>query len=72
VEGPSKRDPSVMTGRTSQNKLVHFDPSGRPAIANGSYAEVRVTGAGRHHLTGEFSQVTSRPTHRVLIPVTAG
>ncbi|PLS76178.1 MAG: tRNA (N6-isopentenyl adenosine(37)-C2)-methylthiotransferase MiaB [Actinobacteria bacterium] len=24
VEGPSKRDPSVLTGRTRQNKLVHF------------------------------------------------
>ena len=30
VEGPSKRDPSVTTGRTTQNKLVHFAPvSGR-------------------------------------------
>ena len=27
VEGPSKRDPSVITGRTSQNKLVHFEPT---------------------------------------------
>ena len=26
VEGPSKRDPSVITGRTAQNKLVHFQP----------------------------------------------
>src|SRR5439155_20426030 len=24
VEGPSKKDPSVATGRTRQNKLVHF------------------------------------------------
>jgi tRNA-2-methylthio-N6-dimethylallyladenosine synthase len=24
VEGPSKRDPDVVTGRTTQNKLVHF------------------------------------------------
>ena len=24
VEGPSKRDPSVVSGRTRQNKLVHF------------------------------------------------
>ena len=31
VEGPSKRDPSVTTGRTGQNKLVHFAaPDGRP------------------------------------------
>ena len=25
VEGPSKRDPEVLTGRTEQNKLVHFN-----------------------------------------------
>ena len=36
VEGPSKRDPTVTTGRTSQNKLVHFAPvdgtAGRPPV----------------------------------------
>ena len=26
VEGPSTRDPEVLTGRTRQNKLVHFAP----------------------------------------------
>jgi tRNA-2-methylthio-N6-dimethylallyladenosine synthase len=72
VEGPSRRDPSLITGRTSQNKLVHFDPiAGRPP-ATGSYADVRVTGAGRHHLTGELLAVTARPSHRVLIPVSSG
>ena len=73
VEGPSKRDPSVTTGRTGQNKLVHFaapDP-GRP-IASGSYASVRVTDAARHHLTGDLVEVTARPSHRVRIPVSAG
>ena len=24
VEGPSKKDPAVLTGRTVQNKLLHF------------------------------------------------
>jgi tRNA-2-methylthio-N6-dimethylallyladenosine synthase len=74
VEGPSKRDASVTTGRTSQNKLVHFataEASGRPP-ASGSYARVVVTGAARHHLTGELIEVTARPSHRVRIPVTAG
>jgi tRNA-2-methylthio-N6-dimethylallyladenosine synthase len=72
VEGPSKRDPSVVSGRTRQNKLVHFDPAAgrRPAV--GSYADVEVTGAARHHLTGELRAVTSRPSHRVRIPVSAG
>src|SRR5436309_1188308 len=30
VEGPSKRDPAVVTGRTRQNKLVHFPATGLP------------------------------------------
>jgi tRNA-2-methylthio-N6-dimethylallyladenosine synthase len=72
VEGPSRRDPTVVTGRTSQNKLVHFEPVGGRPVAPGSYADVRVTGAGRHHLTGELVTVTARPSHRVLIPVTSG
>jgi tRNA-2-methylthio-N6-dimethylallyladenosine synthase len=72
VEGPSKRDPSVTTGRTSQNKLVHFAPGDgrRPAV--GAFAEVRVTDAARHHLAGELLDVTTRPRHRTLIPVAAG
>jgi tRNA-2-methylthio-N6-dimethylallyladenosine synthase len=72
VEGPSKRDPSVMTGRTSQNKLVHFEPTGGRPIPNGSYADVRVDDAARHHLTGTLLGVTARPSHRVRIPVSAG
>jgi tRNA-2-methylthio-N6-dimethylallyladenosine synthase len=72
VEGPSRRDPGLVTGRTSQNKLVHFDPvEGRPATS-GSFADIAVTGAGRHHLTGRLLDVTARPSHRVRIPVTSG
>jgi tRNA-2-methylthio-N6-dimethylallyladenosine synthase len=72
VEGPSKRDPEVVTGRTGQNKLVHFSPPGGGTPPAGSYAEVTVTGAARHHLLGEWRRVTARPSHRVLIPVTSG
>jgi tRNA-2-methylthio-N6-dimethylallyladenosine synthase len=72
VEGPSKRDPSVTTGRTGQNKLVHFATVGTRPVAAGSYATVRVTDAARHHLTGELVEVTARPSHRVRIPVSAG
>jgi tRNA-2-methylthio-N6-dimethylallyladenosine synthase len=72
VEGPSKRNPTVTTGRTSQNKLIHFGPpEGRP-IPGGSYAEVEVTDAARHHLTGVLRRVTARPAYRVRIPVSAG
>jgi tRNA-2-methylthio-N6-dimethylallyladenosine synthase len=72
VEGWSKRDPSVMTGRTSQNKLVHFEPTAGTPIPAGAYADVMVTGAARHHLTGDLLAVTARPSHRVRIPVSAG
>jgi tRNA-2-methylthio-N6-dimethylallyladenosine synthase len=72
VEGPSKRDPSVITGRTTQNKLVHFDPVSDHPLPEGSYAEVRVTGSARHHLTGELVDVTAGPSHRTHIPVSAG
>jgi tRNA-2-methylthio-N6-dimethylallyladenosine synthase len=72
VEGPSKRDAAITTGRTGQNKLVHFlVPDGR-SVPSGSYAAVRITDAARHHLTGELVEVTARPSHRVRIPVTAG
>jgi tRNA-2-methylthio-N6-dimethylallyladenosine synthase len=72
VEGPSKRDPSVTTGRTTQNKLVHFTPADGRAVPVGSFADVRVTEAARHHLGGELVAVTARPRHRTLIPVAAG
>ena len=49
VEGPSKKDAAMTTGRTRQNKLVHF-PAGDAAI--GTFRDVVVTGAAAHHLIG--------------------
>ena len=69
VEGPSKRDPGVLTGRTRQNRLVHF-PSPDP-LRPGTYAEVDVTAAGAHHLRGELARVTAPPRWRTRIPVVA-
>ncbi len=67
VEGPSKKDPTVLSGRTRQNKLVHFVA---PApVRNGSYARVEVTRAAPHHLVGEWVDLLAEPTHRVRIPV---
>jgi tRNA-2-methylthio-N6-dimethylallyladenosine synthase len=69
VEGPSKKDPSLLTARTRQNKLVHFRA---PApLAAGTFADVRVTAAAPHHLTGELVDVTARPRHKTRIPVAA-
>jgi tRNA-2-methylthio-N6-dimethylallyladenosine synthase len=67
VEGPSKRDPSVLTGRTGQNKLVHF-PS-EHAIRVGTFAEVTVTEGASHYLHGELLRVTAPARHKTRIPV---
>ncbi len=71
VEGPSRKDPAMITGRTRQNRLVHFPP-GAAEVAVGSYARVRVTGAAPHHLTGALVEVVAPPRHRSRLPVTTG
>jgi tRNA-2-methylthio-N6-dimethylallyladenosine synthase len=68
VEGPSRKDPAVLSGRTRQNKLVHF-PAGEP-LRPGTYAEVLVTAAAPHHLRGDLVRVTAPARHRTRIPVT--
>ncbi len=68
VEGPSKKDPDMLTGRTRQNKLVHF-PAGDEPAGEGTYGEVRVEAAAPHHLLGEWLGATFRPRRRVRIPV---
>jgi tRNA-2-methylthio-N6-dimethylallyladenosine synthase len=68
VEGPSRRDPAMLSGRTRQGKLVHF-PAGPDAPAAGSLGRVNVTAGHPHHLSGRLVEVTARPRHRVRIPV---
>jgi len=67
VEGPSKRDSAMLTGRTRHNRLVHF-PAQRP-IRPGSYAQVQVTEARTFNLVGELVEVTATAKHRTRIPV---
>ncbi|WP_300830123.1 tRNA (N6-isopentenyl adenosine(37)-C2)-methylthiotransferase MiaB [uncultured Alistipes sp.] len=50
VEGPSRRDPGQLSGRTSQNKVVVFD---RGTHGVGDYVRVRVTGCTAATLLGE-------------------
>jgi tRNA-2-methylthio-N6-dimethylallyladenosine synthase len=69
VEGRSRRDPADLTGRTRQNKLVHF-PS-EASVRPGTYATVRVTDAGPHHLRGELVERVAAARHRTRIAVTA-
>lgn len=67
VEGPSKRNPNRLTGRTPHNRLVHF--VGDSTVRRGSYAEVEITSAATTHMLGELREVTRDPTHRTRIPV---
>jgi tRNA-2-methylthio-N6-dimethylallyladenosine synthase len=69
VEGPSKKDPAVLAARTAQHRLVHFT-SADPVRA-GAYADVEITGAAPHHLTGRLLEVVAEPAHRYRIPVAA-
>ncbi len=76
LEGPSKNDDTMWSGRTRQNKLVHFSPEGgspggeRPMV--GGTAEVVVTYAAPHWLRGELVHLDPAPRPvRIRIPVTA-
>ncbi len=56
VEGPSKKDPSVLSGRTRQNKLTHV----RAEASAGDVLAVRITSAAPHFLRGELVDVVRR------------
>ena len=68
VEGPSKKDPAVLSGRTAHNKMVHF--ASEP-LKPGTYATVRITDAARQYLLGDLVELTAKPSHRTRIPVTS-
>jgi tRNA-2-methylthio-N6-dimethylallyladenosine synthase len=71
VEGVSRRDESMLSGRTRQGKLVHFAAGAEAAAspAPGALARVTVTAGHPHHLSGRLQEVTARPRYRVRIPV---
>ncbi len=68
VEGPSRKNEGVISGRTRQNKLVHFDGE----LKAGSLAMVEITQAKSHYLMGELREVVRGPRTRTKIPVIAG
>ncbi|MGQ0433331.1 MAG: tRNA (N6-isopentenyl adenosine(37)-C2)-methylthiotransferase MiaB [Microthrixaceae bacterium] len=69
VEGPSRKDPAVLAGRTRQNKLVHFtsDP-----VKPGTYATVLITSAAPHHLRGDLVEITAPARHKTRLPLLVG
>jgi len=50
VEGPSRRDPGELCGRTSNNRMVNFP--GDPSLI-GAFVDVRITAACANTLRGE-------------------
>ena len=69
IEGISKKDPTLLSGRTRQNKLVHFPASHLP---DGTLAIAKVTSAAPNYLMGELVEVLERPQRKTRIPVVAG
>jgi tRNA-2-methylthio-N6-dimethylallyladenosine synthase len=63
VEGPSKKDPEKLTGRTRTNKIINFP--GDPGLI-GSFVPVHVTRAGLYALDGE---VAGRTADLPLVPL---
>jgi tRNA-2-methylthio-N6-dimethylallyladenosine synthase len=68
IEGPSKRDPDRLTGRTRSHKVVHLD--GRDGLLAGSYVRSTITKAFSHYLEAQIDEVLSIPAAtRVRIPL---
>ena len=51
VEGPSRKDPGELSGRTANNRVVNF---AGPKILIGNFAEVMITDALPNSLRGEL------------------
>ena len=71
VEGPSKKDAAMLTGRTRQNKVVNFAPpagGGGPALRAGDYAQVQIVHAAPHWLRGEPAGRVMPARRRTTIP----
>src|SRR4029453_822743 len=71
VDGPSKKDPSVLSGRTRQNKRVPFAaPDG--ASEPGALVDVRIVDAAPHWLRGDVVRVVESPRRAPTPPPGAG
>jgi len=69
VEGMSKKNPELTTGRTRQNKLVHF--ASPESLRVGTFAKVEITDAARFHLAGRLVEVGEAPRHKLRLAVSS-
>ena len=58
VEGPSRKDPAELAGRTANNRVVNFRGQARLV---GHYADVTITAALPHSLRGEIAVRETTP-----------
>ncbi len=68
VEGPSRRNDQMLSGRTRQGKLIHF-PLSEHAARAGSLVSVDVTYGAPYYLLGEMSDVLRSPRHKIRVPL---
>jgi tRNA-2-methylthio-N6-dimethylallyladenosine synthase len=68
VEGPSRRNELMLSGRTRQGKLIHFAQVDE-SLRAGALAMVDVTHGAPYHLLGEYVSTVRAPRHKVRIPL---
>ena len=56
VEGPSRKDPNELSGRTECNRMVSFQGGPNSARLIGQMVDVTITEANSHSLRGEVLQ----------------
>jgi tRNA-2-methylthio-N6-dimethylallyladenosine synthase len=71
VEGPSRKDPSTLSVRTRQNKLIHIALNGQDAPQPGSVGTALVTAAAPHHLIGTLETISAPKRKRLRLSVSA-
>jgi tRNA-2-methylthio-N6-dimethylallyladenosine synthase len=68
VEGPSRRNDQMISGRTRQGKLIHFPVTDQP-VRQGALVSVDVTYGAPYHLLGEMHEFLRAPKHKTRIPL---
>ena len=66
VEGASRTNDAMMSGRTRQGKLIHF-AAGDAVLRPGALVMVDVVHGAPYHLLGELVSVVRGPRHKVRI-----
>jgi tRNA-2-methylthio-N6-dimethylallyladenosine synthase len=67
VEGPSRRDPAVYSGRTRHGRLIHFSPTSE--LRAGALIRAEVTSAAPYFLRGVQREVLRAPRHKIRVPL---